>query len=361
MAIDRQVPTRLYVTAAEAGALPLDGRRRQLGAREYRRRRSLRDDGRSRTRDPVHPVRGNRRHEVQPADRRLQVDRRGLELGPRERRAHRARRLQDRPPSPRPPGTLYAGTQAGMYKTTDGGASWARSSSGIPKAPSAASPLVSAASRSIRPTRRSCTPPAGGDKVYRSTNAGAAWLPLGSGLPATVGDVAVDPLMPATLYATAEPGHLRAARAASSSPPTVATTGAWLARDAFGGLGGSRRPQPDHAGHGIRGELHDRPPESRQVHERRSDLVRHAGFEVSRPGVRSRERVDGLRGWSRLTRLGCRSRRTTARPGPRSAAGSRQQVTAVVVHPDGALDALRRHQLRPACSGRPTRARPGRG
>ena len=138
-------------------------------------------------------------------------------------------------------GTLYAGTQAGMFKTTDGGASWTRSSSGIPGTIGGFAARIGGIA--VHPTDPSVVyAAAGGNKVYRSTNAGAAWLPLGSGLPTTVGDVAVDPLMPATLYAGG--GDIFGGPGGIFKSTDGGDNWSLLAREAFGGWAGLITPSP---------------------------------------------------------------------------------------------------------------------
>ena len=97
--------------------------------------------------------------------------------------------------------TLYAGLAGqGLYKSTDGGLTWAYSGSGIQYAITQAI--------HIDPSNPSVVYAVGGDAgpgqfggVYKSTNAGASWTRRNAGLPyTTVGDVAVDPANPSTLY-----------------------------------------------------------------------------------------------------------------------------------------------------------------
>jgi photosystem II stability/assembly factor-like uncharacterized protein len=104
----------------------------------------------------------------------------------------------------RRPSVLYAGTLgAGMFKSTDGGATWRRSSRGLPPdtlvlslelAPSDPSTLyLRAASPAI---------------LYRSTDSGASWSPL-AGMPTSISDFAVDPRRASTLYVVGHEGLFR--------------------------------------------------------------------------------------------------------------------------------------------------------
>jgi photosystem II stability/assembly factor-like uncharacterized protein len=98
--------------------------------------------------------------------------------------------------------TLYAGTSAGLFKSTDGGASWTEANSGLPAG------IVSLV---IDPQNTSTIYAAiyssaylnGG--VYKSTDGGANWKLTNSGLEAaqTLGALTMDPNNPGTLYLAA--------------------------------------------------------------------------------------------------------------------------------------------------------------
>jgi photosystem II stability/assembly factor-like uncharacterized protein len=92
---------------------------------------------------------------------------------------------------PRHPRIVYAATEEfGLYKSTDGGAHW-RLSSRI-----GWSPIV------IDPQRPTTVYAGGGSPLLKSTNAGATWTSSGSGLgQRSVGALAIDPRNPRTLYA----------------------------------------------------------------------------------------------------------------------------------------------------------------
>ena len=241
MAIDPQVPTRLYVTAAEAGLFRSTDGGASWALANTGVAGLYATDGRSRTRGPRPPC------SWEPPSR-----------SPASRPASSSRPTRPRAGSPAnvgltaldvsriaavpsAAGTLYAATQAGMYKTTDGGASWTRSSSGIPGTIGGFAARIGGIA--VHPTDPSVVyAAAGGNKVYRSTNAGAAWLPLGSGLPATVGDVAVDPLMPATLYAGG--GDIFGGPGGIFKSTDGGDNWSLLAREAFGGWAGLITPSP---------------------------------------------------------------------------------------------------------------------
>src|SRR3989449_3553889 len=89
---------------------------------------------------------------------------------------------------PLTPTTLYAGTSGGVFKSTDGGASWS------------ASGLINVSALAIDPltptTLYAGTSVFGG--VFKSTDGGVSWNATGS-LPGAV--FVFDPLTPSTLYA----------------------------------------------------------------------------------------------------------------------------------------------------------------
>jgi hypothetical protein len=98
--------------------------------------------------------------------------------------------------------TVYAGTGNGVFKSTDGGASWRAVSAGLP------GPFV--ASLVIDP-QNTTTLYAWINYygVFKTTNGGTSWIPAGSGLPAYYVDLlelpglVIDPQDSETLYAAA--------------------------------------------------------------------------------------------------------------------------------------------------------------
>ena len=100
---------------------------------------------------------------------------------------------------PANPGTVYAGTSAGVLKTTDGGANWRAANSGLP---------VGVHILVIDPTDPNTvyagSPATARPGIFKSTDGGASWLPAFSGLESSVQDVAsiaIDPQNPGTIYA----------------------------------------------------------------------------------------------------------------------------------------------------------------
>jgi photosystem II stability/assembly factor-like uncharacterized protein len=107
---------------------------------------------------------------------------------------------------PQTPATLYAATLTGVFKSTDGGAHWTASDTGLPHA-SICCPLValpSVFSLTVDP-RTPATVYAGTvNGVFKSTDGGARWAFSMTGVEFAgdhVSAVAIDPQAPATLYA----------------------------------------------------------------------------------------------------------------------------------------------------------------
>jgi len=105
---------------------------------------------------------------------------------------------------PMTPTTIYAGTSdgsGGVFKSTDGGISWIAANSGLPCLPN-----FGAASLAIDPSAPSTLYVAGNGVgggacgVFKSTNAGGSWNPAGSGLPFGVSSLAINPKTPTTIY-----------------------------------------------------------------------------------------------------------------------------------------------------------------
>jgi len=109
---------------------------------------------------------------------------------------------------PSQPSTLYAGTQRGVVKSLDGGATWQSSSAGIPP--------VRVQTIAIDPTTTSTlyagtVTPSGVQSVgvFKSTDGGATWTDINSGLidpiagfsPVDVQALAIDPRHPGTILA----------------------------------------------------------------------------------------------------------------------------------------------------------------
>jgi photosystem II stability/assembly factor-like uncharacterized protein len=107
---------------------------------------------------------------------------------------------------PETPGIVYAGTSGkGVYKSTDGGASWKAISSALPSSVDVTSleidPVTTATLYAVLTYNNQTSNPY--SRVYKSDNGGAKWNEADSGLPATdrVNSVVIDPKTPDTLYA----------------------------------------------------------------------------------------------------------------------------------------------------------------
>jgi photosystem II stability/assembly factor-like uncharacterized protein len=96
---------------------------------------------------------------------------------------------------PQTPTTLYAGTVAGVFKSTNGAGTWSAANSDL-----TSTFVVALAIDPLTPTLYAGT--AGGG-VFKSTNGGGSWTAVNNGIPPSsyVGALAIDPLTPTTLYA----------------------------------------------------------------------------------------------------------------------------------------------------------------
>jgi hypothetical protein len=96
---------------------------------------------------------------------------------------------------PTAPSTLYAGTHnGGIFKSTDGGASWSVVNTGLTNS------LVFALA--LDPTTPTTLYTGTGGGVFKSTDGGASWSAVNTGLTNTnVRALALDPTTPTTLYA----------------------------------------------------------------------------------------------------------------------------------------------------------------
>lgn len=114
---------------------------------------------------------------------------------------------------PLTPTTLYAGpSDNGVFKSTNGGASWTAMNVGIPAgngvlvfAIDPRNPLIVYAGMAPGP--------GGPGGLFKSTNGGASWAPKNVGIPATdtfVFDIAIDPQTPSTLYRSTSAGVFNA-------------------------------------------------------------------------------------------------------------------------------------------------------
>ncbi len=102
---------------------------------------------------------------------------------------------------PRRPSVMYAATSGGVFKSTNGGRSWSRSSAGLP---------VNAAGGQLEvaPSNPSVLYLNSGPRLYRSDNAAASWRELPPRDPG-LDDLAVDPRRAQTVYGATRGGLLR--------------------------------------------------------------------------------------------------------------------------------------------------------
>jgi photosystem II stability/assembly factor-like uncharacterized protein len=90
------------------------------------------------------------------------------------------------------PATIYAGTLiGGVFKTTDGGTSWAQLTSG---------PINQIYTLAIDPATPS-TVYAASENIFKSSAGGSNWEEIGSGIPYAVHALAIDPSHTSTIYA----------------------------------------------------------------------------------------------------------------------------------------------------------------
>ena len=113
---------------------------------------------------------------------------------------------------PAAPATLYAGTRVGVFKSTNGGASWSAVNTGLTNTHVGALAIDPATPTTLY---------AGTDGgVFKSANGGASWSAVNTGLTDThVNVLAIDPATPATSM----PGQ---SAAACSRARTAALRGA---------------------------------------------------------------------------------------------------------------------------------------
>ena len=96
---------------------------------------------------------------------------------------------------PQTPATLYAGTDLGVFKSSDGGGSWTAINNSLTNL------HVRALAVDPQTPAVLCAGTEGGG-VFRSSNGGASWSAINSGLTqSSVGALAIDPQTPSTLYA----------------------------------------------------------------------------------------------------------------------------------------------------------------
>jgi photosystem II stability/assembly factor-like uncharacterized protein len=104
---------------------------------------------------------------------------------------------------PRNPSTVYAGTSGGVFKTTNGGASWKAANSGLTAGYIARAIIIDPQNPSILYAGGACGVygPCG---IFKSTDGAVSWRAINSGLDGSVivvESLAIDPQDPRTLYA----------------------------------------------------------------------------------------------------------------------------------------------------------------
>jgi photosystem II stability/assembly factor-like uncharacterized protein len=92
--------------------------------------------------------------------------------------------------------TLYAGTGDGVFRSADGGNNWVAVSTGLPQRP-----VQALAVDPVTPSRLYASTVGGGGGLFRSTNRGYSWTALNIGLDGSeVLSIVIDPVTPTTLY-----------------------------------------------------------------------------------------------------------------------------------------------------------------
>jgi photosystem II stability/assembly factor-like uncharacterized protein len=104
-------------------------------------------------------------------------------------------------PDAQDPGTWYLGTNNGILKTTDGGASWGFANSGLRATP-VGQVFIDPVSGALLAARYWVSGDHRFDAFFRSTDGGNSWAPSGSGAPSPQyhGPLIVRPNDPSTLY-----------------------------------------------------------------------------------------------------------------------------------------------------------------
>src|SRR5436190_16428750 len=113
---------------------------------------------------------------------------------------------------PASPNVVFAGSLSGVFKSTNGGASWVLSNSGLP---------LTADVRALTIDPTSHTTIYLGTLIngaFKSTDGGATWTAINSGLnhPFIVSVIAVDPTTPATVWAGTDDGVFKSVDGGSS-------------------------------------------------------------------------------------------------------------------------------------------------
>jgi len=122
---------------------------------------------------------------------------------------------------PSNPQTMYLGQDGGLYKSTDAGAHWTPILQGKP-------PQATSTIDSLEPTSVAVDPLHPQtvylgtlfDGIYKSTDGGASWAPAGAGATGFVRLIAIDPTNTTTLYAGTDAGLYKSTDGAITWNPT---------------------------------------------------------------------------------------------------------------------------------------------
>jgi photosystem II stability/assembly factor-like uncharacterized protein len=123
--------------------------------------------------------------------------------------------------------TVYAGTAYGVFKSSDGGSSWVAANSGITNIMG-----LQVASLALDPANHKTLYAVTGDGIFKSTDGGASWLAVNNGLATTEGVnfIAIDPTNSRTLYA----GSLGTAYKSTDAGASWTAANSGFTTDAYG-------------------------------------------------------------------------------------------------------------------------------
>jgi photosystem II stability/assembly factor-like uncharacterized protein len=130
---------------------------------------------------------------------------------------------------PQNPSTLYVGTNYGMFKSTDRGGGWSPVNSGLPPFATGLPPFPSGSpyfqavviDQQQPDTLYATINSSFGTRVFKTTNGGASWSDVSTGLPdgTFVSSLQIDPQIPATLYAGTKTGVFKSTDRGTSWVP----------------------------------------------------------------------------------------------------------------------------------------------